>query len=96
MIRKAGPDENFDAAFKIGFRQGEQIALDPDDIDWERGLLHIKRAITHHENPLWTARAMGHRDTAMIIQLYGKHIENLIGTQDGNSLNEFYEGKKSR
>lgn len=36
----------FDAAFKIGLRQGEQIAIKPDDIDWSKGLLHIRRAFT--------------------------------------------------
>ena len=40
----------FDTAFKIGLRQGEQIALRPSDIDWKNGLLHIKRAITRDEN----------------------------------------------
>jgi len=40
----------FDAAFKIGLRQGEQIAIKPNDIDWAKGLLHIKRAFTRDEN----------------------------------------------
>lgn len=53
-------------------------------------------ALSCGENPLWIARAMGHRDTDMIIRVYGKYIENFNGTQDGNSLNEFYEGKKSK
>ena len=175
----------FDSAFKIGFRQGEQIALKSDDIDWARGLLHIKRAITRDEkgkitvgrtknkysrrtiklipvmrdalkkqkkihdgikgeyffcstegvmvdtshlrkqvwkpalkqagldyremkqtrhsfatnalscgeNPLWIARVMGHRDTDMIIRVYGKYIENFNGFQDGNNLNNFYKRK---
>jgi len=174
----------FDSAFKIGFRQGEQIALRPDDIDWSMELLHIKRAITRDEdgkillgktknkysrrtirmipimkdalkeqkkiydsingeyffssptgalidinnlrkrvwkvalkkagfdyremkqtrhsfatnalscgeNPLWIARIMGHRDTNMIIRVYGKYIENFSGVQDGNILNNFYMG----
>jgi len=178
----------FDSAFKIGFRQGEQIALRSDDIDWKRDLLHIKRAITRDENgkimvgrtknrysrrtirllpvmrraleeqkkihdkskgefffssptgamvdtshlrkrvwkpalkkagldyrqmkqtrhsfatnalscgenPLWIARVLGHRDTDMIIRVYGKYIENFNGTQDGNNLNDFYKGKTSK
>ena len=53
-------------------------------------------ALSCGENPLWIARAMGHRDTDMIIRVYGKYIENFNGTQDGNSLNEFYEGKKNK
>ena len=40
----------FDTAFKIGLRQGEQIALRSDDIDWEKDLLQVKRAITRDEN----------------------------------------------
>ena len=39
----------FDVAFKIGFRQGEQIAIQPDDIDWSMGLLHIRRAFTRDD-----------------------------------------------
>jgi integrase len=53
-------------------------------------------ALSCGENPLWIARAMGHRDTDMIIRVYSKYIENFNGTLDGNSLNEFYEGKKNR
>lgn len=178
----------FDAAFKIGLRQGEQMAIISDDIDWEKDLLIIRRAITRDENgkimigraknkysrrtirllpvmrraleeqkkihdkikgkfffssstgamidtshlrqrvwkpalekagvdyremkqtrhsfatnalscgenPLWIARVMGHRDTEMIIRVYGKYIENFNGTQDGNNLNDFYEGTKSK
>ncbi|MGA7146317.1 MAG: site-specific integrase [Desulfobacterales bacterium] len=40
----------FDAAFKIGLRQGEQNAIKPNDINWLSGLLHIRRAITLDKN----------------------------------------------
>jgi len=30
--------------------QGEQIAIKPEDIDWSKRLLHIKRAFTRDEN----------------------------------------------
>ena len=40
----------FDTAFKIGLRQGEQLAIRPADIDWTKGLLRIRRAITRNEN----------------------------------------------
>jgi integrase len=40
----------FEVAFKIGLRQGEQIALKPDDIKWSEGLLIIQRAATRDEN----------------------------------------------
>jgi len=36
----------FDFAFRSGLRPGEQIGLKPEDIDWEKSLLHIRRAIT--------------------------------------------------
>ena len=40
----------FDFALKVGLHQGEQIALKPEDIDWEKRLLHIRRALTRDEN----------------------------------------------
>jgi len=174
----------FDTAFKIGLRQGEQLAIKPADIDWTKGLLRIRRAITRDENgkimvgktknkysrrtiklipvmqdalknqkkvydrfkgeyffcsktgnmidtsnlrrdvwnpvlekteleyremkqtrhsfatnalscgenPLWIARVMGHRDTDMVIRVYGKYIENAMGCRDGESLNKFFQG----
>jgi integrase len=39
----------FRFAFSSGLRQGEQIGLKPEDIDWEKGLLNISRAITLDE-----------------------------------------------
>lgn len=36
----------FRFAFASGLRAGEQIAIRPEDIDWERGFLHIRRAMT--------------------------------------------------
>ena len=40
----------FDTAFKIGLRQGEQLALRSSDIDFANNLLYIKQAITRDEN----------------------------------------------
>jgi len=48
-LRKALPDHwqpYFDFAFRSGLRPGEQIGMKPEDIDWGKGLLHIRRAIT--------------------------------------------------
>ncbi len=39
----------FDVAFRIGLRPGEQMGLKPGDIDWDKGVLHIRRAITLDE-----------------------------------------------
>jgi len=53
-------------------------------------------ALSCGENPLWIARVMGHRDTDMIIRVYGKYIENFNGTRDGNNLNDFYKGNTEK
>ncbi|PKN62637.1 MAG: hypothetical protein CVU57_23600 [Deltaproteobacteria bacterium HGW-Deltaproteobacteria-15] len=170
----------FRFAFCSGLRQGEQIGLKAGDIDWSRGLLHVRRAMTldengdriegntknrysrrtirlipvmeealkeqekiygkfkgeyffctttgeqvnpsnlrqrvwipalkkaglkfremkqtRHsfatvalscgENPLWIAKVMGHRNTEMIIKVYGKYVENAGASSDGSALNE--------
>jgi len=173
-------------AFCSGLRQGEQIGLKPEDIDWSKKLLHVRRAITLNENgkrvegkaknrysrrtikltpvmvralkaqktiydrlggeyffcsptgtpihpsnlrrkvwipalekacigfremkqtrhtfatialscgenPLWIAKVMGHRDTNMIIKVYGKYVENVSGSEDGFNLDAIYQGIK--
>jgi integrase len=44
-------------------------------------------ALMAGENPLWIAKVMGHRDTDMIIRVYGKYIEETSGnSQDGQHL----------
>jgi len=40
----------FRFSFSSGLRQGEQIALKPGDIDWSKGLLHVRRAMTRDVN----------------------------------------------
>lgn len=40
----------FQFAFCSGLRQGEQIGIKPDDIDWAKKILHIRRAITKDED----------------------------------------------
>jgi integrase len=177
----------FRFAFCSGLRQGEQIAIKPEDIDWSKRLLHIRRAMTRDEtgkpiegttknrysrrtiklipvmyealeaqkkiydlfkgnyffcssagslvsrsnlrgrvwipalksaglevrdmkqtrhsfatvglscgeSPLWIAKVMGHRNTEMIIKVYGKYIENAGVSKDGKSLNQLYQEGKS-
>jgi integrase len=51
-LHEAFPDHwspYFDLAFCAGLRPGEQIAIEPDDIDWENRLLHIRQAVTMDE-----------------------------------------------
>ena len=47
-------------------------------------------ALSCGENPLWIAKVMGHRDTDMIIKVYGKFIENASGLNDGIHLDSIY------
>ncbi len=49
-------------------------------------------ALSCGESPLWIARVMGHRDTDMIIRVYGKYIENASGFKDGTNLDAIYQG----
>ena len=178
----------FRFAFSSGLRQGEQIGLKPEDIDWKKGLLNIRRAITldergriiegptknrysrrtirlnksmleplkvqkeiherfgceyffctsqgkrihpsnlrkrvwlpslkkagseiremkqtRHsfatvalscgENPLWIAKVMGHRNTDMIIKVYGRYVENEGGSSDGERLDKVFQGAKRK
>jgi len=179
---------HFQFAFAAGLRVGEQIAIRLEDIDWNAGLLHIRRAMTFDENgkrvvgrtknrysrrtiklipamlaplkaqlgiyerfngeyffcsakganidinnlrdrvwrlalknaeipyrdmkqtrhtfatvglgcgenPLWIAKVMGHRNTEMIIRVYGKFIENAHGTLDGGLFNAALLGEKGK
>jgi integrase len=52
QVSEALPDHwkpYFEFAFCSGLRPGEQIALKADDIDWQNGSLHVRRAITMDE-----------------------------------------------
>jgi integrase len=174
----------FRFAFCSGLRAGEQIALKPGDIDWEKGILHVRKAMTRDEdgksvegntknrysrrtiklipalqealkeqwaiyerfrgrylfctssgarigldnlrdrvwtpvlgranltyremkqtrrafatmglscgeNPLWITQVMGHRNTDMVINVYGKFIERARGTEDGGLLSQMFQG----
>ena len=49
-------------------------------------------ALSIGENPLWIAKVMGHRDTDMIIRVYGKYIENAGKQEDGAKFDGIYKG----
>jgi integrase len=53
-------------------------------------------AISCGENPLWIAKVMGHRDTDMIIRVYGKYIENAGKQKDGAIFDGIYKGIMSK
>lgn len=44
------------------------------------------------ESPLWIAKVMGHRNTEMIIRVYGKYIENAAGSEDGTRFDQVIKG----
>jgi len=50
-------------------------------------------ALSCGENPLWVAGVMGHRNTEMIIKVYGKFIEDAGSSKDGSSLNNEFQRK---
>jgi integrase len=49
-------------------------------------------ALSCGENPLLIAKVMGHRDTDMIIRVYGKYIEDAGDRSDGSKLDGQYNG----
>jgi integrase len=49
-------------------------------------------ALSCGENPLWIAKVLGHRNTEMIIKVYGKYIENAAGSEDGTLFDQVMKG----
>ena len=52
-------------------------------------------ALSCGESPLWIAKVMGHKNTEMIIKVYGKYIENAGVSNDETSLNRLYQESES-
>jgi integrase len=48
--------------------------------------------LSKRESPLWIAKVMGHRNTDMIINCYGKYIENACSTEDGVAVDSLFQG----
>jgi integrase len=53
-------------------------------------------ALSCGENTLWIAKVMGHRDTDMIIRVYGKYIENAGKHKDGTKFDGIYKVAMSK
>ena len=67
----------FQFAFRSGLRQGEQIGLKPEDVDWEKSLLHVRRAITLDENGKIMEGGTKNRYSRRTIRLTQSMIEPL-------------------
>ena len=50
--------------------------------------------LASNENPLWISNVLGHRNGEMVIKVYSKFVENVLNTQDGNSMSDFISGSK--
>lgn len=53
-------------------------------------------ALSCGENPLWIAQVLGHRNTDMIINVYGKYMEKARGPMDGGLLNQVFQGANGK
>ena len=53
-------------------------------------------ALSCGENPLWIAKVMGHRDTDMIIRVYGIYIENAGKHENGANFDGIYKVAMSK
>jgi integrase len=80
----------FRFAFCCGLRPGEQIALKPDDIDWEKGILNVRRAITLDENGKKTEGNTKNRYSRRSIRLIPMMLEAL---QDQKVIHGLHGGK---
>lgn len=79
-LRQEFPDHwkpYFDFAFRTGIRPGEQIGLKPGDIDWQRRLLHIRRAITLDKDGKRTEGVTKNRYSRRTIRLTPAILEAL-------------------
>ncbi|HOV88032.1 MAG TPA: DUF3596 domain-containing protein [Syntrophobacteraceae bacterium] len=79
-LRQELPDHwkpYFDFAFRTGLRPGEQIAIKPEDIDWPRGLLHIRRSITLDEDGKRTEGTTKNKYSRRTIKLTPAMLEAL-------------------
>ncbi len=72
----------FRFAFSSGLRQGEQIGLKPEDIDWKKGLLKIRRAVTLDEQSRIIEGPTKNRYSRRTIKLTKSMIEPLKAQEE--------------
>jgi integrase len=72
----------FRFAFCAGLRPGEQVSIQPADIDWENGILHIRRAITRDENGKKVMGTTKNRFSRRAIRLIPVMLEALRAQQE--------------
>ena len=65
-------------AFSSGLRQGEQIALQPDDIDCSSNLLKVRRALTRDDNGKVMMGETKNKYSRRIIKLTESMLKPLI------------------
>jgi integrase len=53
-------------------------------------------AMSCGESPLWISNVMGHRNTDMIIKVYGRYIQNAAGTEDGHRFDQVMKGNNDK
>ena len=67
----------FKFAFRAGLRPGEQIGLKPEDIDWGKGTLYIRRAVTLDESGKRTTGETKNKYSRRVIRLTPSMLEPL-------------------
>jgi integrase len=71
-------------------RQGEQIGIKPEDIDWENGILYVKRAITYDESGNIVEGQTNNKYSRRSIKLLPIMIEAL---NEQKKVYDLYKGK---
>lgn len=80
----------FRFAFCAGLRAGEQMALMPDDIDWDEQVLHVRRAITRDEQGKRVEGNTKNRYSRRTIRLIPAMLDALRSQRE---MYERYRGK---
>jgi integrase len=80
----------FRFAFSSGLRPGEQIALKPDDIDWQNKVLHVRSSMTLDENGKKIEGSTKNRYSRRTIKLLPVMLDAL---RSQRTIYEMYKGE---